>query len=123
MDQSIELVQNQPTSQSALTAQGSDVKPIVKKILEEIREKTQHFLDSIQAQQQIDKLKGEIQDLKRITISIKPKSPDKKEELPASSSSNNPPPPPEPPTIKLTKAPPKPSRRSQKHQRQQNLKP
>ena len=39
MDQSIKLVQSQPTSQSAPTAQGSDVKPIVEQILEEIREK------------------------------------------------------------------------------------
>jgi hypothetical protein len=111
MDQSIKLVQSQPISQSAPTAQGSDVKPVVEKILEEIREKRKQFLDATQAQQQIDQLKGEIQELKKFKISIKPKSPDKKEELPASSSSNNPPPPPDPPKVKPTKAPPKPSRR------------
>ena len=112
MDQSIKLVQSQPTSQSAPTAQGSDAKPIVEKILEEIREKRKHFLDSIQAQQQIDQLEGEIQELKKVKISIKPKSPDKKEELPASSPSNDPPPPPDPPKVKPTKAPPQPSRRT-----------
>ena len=36
MDQSVKLVQNQPTSQSAPTAKGSDVKPRVGKILEEM---------------------------------------------------------------------------------------
>ena len=59
----------------------------------------------------MDQLKGEIQELKKIKICIKSKSPDKKEELLASSSSNNPPPPPDPPTAKPTKTPPKPSRR------------
>jgi len=111
MHQRIKLVQSQPISQSAPTAQGSDVKPVVEKILEEIREKRKQFLDATQAQQQIDQLKGEIQELKKVRVTIKSKSPDKKEDLPASSSSNNPPPPPDPPKVKPTKAPPKPSRR------------
>ena len=102
MDQSIKLAQNQPT------AQGSDVKPCVEKILEEIREKRKQFLDAAQAQQQLDQSKGEIQELKKVRVTIKSKSPDKKEDLPASSSSNNPPPPPDPPRVKPTKAPPKP---------------
>ena len=111
MDQSIKLLQNQPTSQSAPTTQGSDVKPIVENILEEIREKRKHFLDSIQAQEQMDRLKGGVREFKKNEISIKPKSPDKKDELRASSSSNNPPPPPDPPKVRPTKAPPKASRR------------
>ena len=41
IDQSIKLVQNQATSQSAPTAQGSDVKPIVEQILENKSEKSE----------------------------------------------------------------------------------
>ena len=109
MDQRIKLVQ-QPAVATASQTEAT-IQPVVEKVLEDIREKRKHFMDSIQAQQHIDQLKEETQQLNNVRVTVKSKSPDKKEELPASSSSNNPPPPPDPPKVKPTTAPPKPSRR------------
>ena len=69
MDQSIKLVQ-QPAVATASQTEAT-IQPVVEKVLEDIREKRKKFLDATQAQQQIDQLKEEIQQLEKVRITIK----------------------------------------------------
>ena len=66
MDQSIKIVQ-QPAVATASQTEAT-IQPVVEKVLEDIREKRKHFMDTIQAQQQIDQLKEEIQQLKKVRV-------------------------------------------------------
>ena len=66
MDQRIKIVQ-QPAVATASPTEAT-TQPVVEKVLEDIRENIKDFMDSVQAQQHIDQLTEEIQQLKRVRI-------------------------------------------------------
>jgi myosin heavy subunit len=95
-DEIEDLKQKVKQSKQELT---QDIKVIEKQPdkVEDIKEKRAHFLDAVELKRQVDELQQEVQQLKKLKVSIKPHSVDKpKEEVTASSSSNNQPPPPPP---------------------------